>query len=229
MKLLGVFAFLLPTLAVGHNLGKIHCIGDSLTLGTGSSAGTGGYRRPLSDALTARGYAHSFVGSLATWPGGSWPQGRHDGRGGWTTLDLLNGRNGQAGAPTWLASFQPETVLLLCGRNDPGDWSQSYEQYSALANAVFAARPNATVYWSNVFLPLDQGFWSRYQCETQDTALRQVVMEQKAMGRKVWYVDSYRKLAGRTDIFSDAVHLNDTGYRLLADVWLRAIVKTPRL
>lgn len=211
----------------GKNLGRLHAIGDSLTFGAGGSSGTGGYRRKLDSKLALSGYQFEWVGSVPTWPGGSWPAGKHDGHGGWTTWDLVHGRNHEGSIDDWLEEYQSDTILLMVGRNDPWDWSYSYAWYRSLINEIYEERPQATVYWSNVLLPQDHGPASHYQCDMQDFAIRQNIAEQKALGRRVWYIDGYRKLANRTDIYSDSVHLNDVGYRLLADVFFTAIKKTP--
>lgn len=129
----------------------------------------------------------------------------------------------------WVAFYQPDTVFFNSGRNDPWDWSYSYDRYTTLVNTIFALRPQATVYWSNVFLPLDQGPWEETHCQVQNQAVMQVAKEQRALGRNVWVIDAYSELKGRPDIFADAVHLNDLGYGLWKDAIFRAVRRTPQL
>ena len=217
-------------LMAGANLGNLHCIGDSLTDGAGCSPGEGGYRHPLDRALTAASIGHTFVGTLNTWPNLSWIPGMHDGHGGWSTTDLTYGKNGEGCAPQWVASFQPQTVILMTGRNDSWDWFYSgsgwHDPYSTLVNLIYASDPNVTIYWCNPFMPRDWNYWEDQRCQAQDTALKQVISEQRTIGRKIFYVDTYHRLQGVPSDYSDAIHLNDSGYQKLERVIFLVILKT---
>lgn len=208
------------------DLGVFLAVGDSMTLGAGGSPGTGGWRRGVVERLRSVGFTLTPAGSLQTWPSGSWPEGAHDGHGGWTTQDVIDGKNGEGSIVDWLVAYQPDTIVLTIGRNDPWDWSYSYDKYTRLANIIYTLRPNVRVYWCSVALPRDQGYWEDYHCQTQNTAVRQVVSEQHSIGRKIWYVDDYTALKGLDYIFSDSVHFNDVGYALWGDVIFDSIRKT---
>ncbi|MBS1713753.1 MAG: hypothetical protein JST30_05395 [Armatimonadetes bacterium] len=195
-----------------HAAVTVHCIGDSLTLGSGEGNRGGGYRAYLKDALGDR---IDFVGSLTTFPG-PLTDPEHDGHGGWTTSDLLFGKDGSGTAADWVSMYRPNVVILMIGRNDPSPWIASLQHYRDLADAVFSADPGVRIVWSNVLLGKDQGPGETARCELFDFMLKSVVFEQKSLGRHVTYVDAYRRLKGRDDVFSDNVHLNDFGYSLLA-------------
>lgn len=227
-KFVASCVFLVASAATfAQNLGKLHCIGDSLTFGAGGSPGTGGYRHGLSDDLAAKGYSFQMVGSCVTWPGGSWLQGFHDGHGGWTTMELVTGRPGASGIADWLTTWQSDTIVLNSGRNDPYDWSYSHAWFSLLLETIYETRPNAVVYWSNVFLPEDQSVQEQTRCQIQNSAIRLVVAEQCLLGRRVWYIDAYQRLKGVAGIYSDSVHLNDKGYEIWEKLILQTILKTP--
>gem|GEM_PF-4847569 len=190
-----------------------------MTVGAGTGTQGGGYRFFLKNDF---GSSIQFVGSSVEWPGFLLDK-RHDGHGGWSTLDLINGRDGLGTAQQWVGTYQPNVVLLMTGRNDAWPWIDSFQNYSVLANQLYAVRPGLTIIWSNVFMALDQGPYDTQHCEVQDQALRQVVSQQRALGRDVRYVDNYRRMRGIFDIFSDSVHLNDKGYALFGKGWTKPL------
>ncbi len=224
------FSFVLILLAANsfaqRNLGKIHCVGDSLTWGFGNYPGTGGYRKALDDKLTLAGISHSFVGSVPTWTPSSWPTGWHDGHGGWTSSDLILGKNGEGNLSSWISSYQPDSFVVMIGRNDAPNWTQTFQDYTNIADTIFALRPQAEVFWCNVILPADQSAPQQVQCDVQDQALRDCIEAQRLLGRKITYIDCYRRLRGVQFIYYDFVHLNDKGYDLLANIIFRGILKS---
>lgn len=192
-------------------------LGDSLTLGSGNGVQGGGYRYYMK---AWAGSALDFVGSLRT-NAGPLSDKDHDGHGGWTTIDLTNGRDGQGCAADWVGAWQPDVILLMTGRNDAQPFSDTYLRLMNLADSIFAVKPNVRIFWSNMILPRDHGTYEVNRCEMFDIALLQTIAEQKSIGRDIRYIDNYRRLRYRTDIYSDNVHLNDLGYRLVADGWVK--------
>lgn len=220
----------LSMLSQAYDLGKFHCVGDSLTFGAGGLPGSGGYRHQLATDLRSNGFTLEPVGSLNTWPGGSWSEGFHDGHGGWSTTDLTYGRDGLGNVADWVARFQPKTVLLMSGRNDDWSWFYSgagwYQPYSDLVGSIFSTWPDVTVFWANCFMPRDWDYWEDQRCQAQDAALRQVVFEQRLLGRKIFYVDMYRNLHVTPSDYSDTVHLNQSGYDKEEKIWLSVLKKS---
>lgn len=236
MRRINLFMSLLflSVIAEPKDLGTVHCIGDSLTDGAGCSAGEGGYRHPLDRDLTSSGINHQWVGTLQTWPGNSWPAGLHDGHGGWTTTDLMYGRANNPGAgcaPQWVAALHPQTIIYMSGRND--DWAWFYtgtgwhDPYSTIISALFSNDPGTTIYWINPFMPRDWDYWEDQRCQMQDQAVRQVIAEQRVLGRRIYYIDAYRRLSAVSADYSDAIHLNDSGYHKLERLIFQSILKTP--
>lgn len=225
----------LTTISMARDLGSIHCIGDSLTDGAGCSAGEGGYRHPLDRDLAAAGITHQWVGTLDTWPGGSWVGGFHDGHGGWSTTDLTYGNPNNPGAgsaPQWVSTFHPKTIIYMSGRNDPWEWFYGntgwHDPYSTIISDLFANDPGVQIFWINPFMPRDWNYWDDQRCQMQDRAVRQVIAEQRLLGHQIYYIDAYRRLNAVPSDYSDAVHLDDSGYQKLERVIFQAILRTPQ-
>ncbi|NJO19795.1 MAG: hypothetical protein HC838_06605 [Spirulinaceae cyanobacterium RM2_2_10] len=87
---------------------KIMPLGDSITDGYNLP---GGYRFPLWQALRDRGYPIDFVGSQQNGPA-TWPEREHEGHSGWKIAQIHQRLTG------WLATTQPDIILLLIGTND---------------------------------------------------------------------------------------------------------------
>ena len=165
-----LFMFLAPMLAASIVLAqplRVECIGDSITVGGGPGTQGGGYRYFLKQRL---GDAIDFVGCSEEYPGPLTDR-EHDGHGGWTTRDLIDGKSGLGCAADWVAECSPDVVLLMIGRNDPWPWTETLDQYRELAAAIFGSAPQVTLVWSNVLLPADQGQGETVHCEIQDLSL----------------------------------------------------------
>src|SRR5947209_14639864 len=88
---------------------RVMPLGDSITWGVGSSTGSS-YRADLWRRLvTQAGYHIDFVGSQQS---GSLPDTDNEGHSGWRIDQIAGGIDG------WLATYQPDVVLLHIGTND---------------------------------------------------------------------------------------------------------------
>ena len=102
---------------------KIMPLGDSIT--EGYEPGLSGlnmvsYRKALHDRLVEAGYDIDFVGSLTN---GSavFADSQHEGHGGWTADEIVNGRPTLPTAgklSDWLIAESPDVILLHIGTND---------------------------------------------------------------------------------------------------------------
>lgn len=218
---LAVFAFSGSTLA--QNTLNYLCMGDSLTVGSGQNVRGGGYRWYLRDMLSSRNKSIDFLGSETTNPGGLLDK-EHEGHSGWSSQDLLFGRDGEGDVSTWIQEYQPDCVLVMIGRNDAWPWRDTQSTFRGIANAIYAKKPNATIFWSNVILPASKNAYEIEHCEIVDSAIRTLQNEQIFFHQKIILVDCYRTLYNRSDIYSDDIHLNDTGYCLVAQLFERAIM-----
>ena len=95
---------------------RIMPLGDSITDGSSfdSPDGTGGYRGPLYNLLTAAGYNVDYIGSQ-TINSSQLVEQNHEGHSGWR-IDQLD--SNMAG---WLGNLaDPDVVLMHIGTNDFG-------------------------------------------------------------------------------------------------------------
>jgi len=174
--------------AHGVNFGRVHAIGDSITSGWEATY-RGGYRGPLWDLLRADGFSVTPVGSR-TVNGENLPAADrfHDGWDGWRSDELM------AQMPTWLAASQADTVLLMAGANNWGEYGQpelTLQRTRDILATVYQVRPNAMVFMANIHDadpngPTVPGY--TIHANHVDTAVRAAVLEQQGLGRRqaVW-------------------------------------------
>jgi lysophospholipase L1-like esterase len=113
-------------------------LGDSITLGV-----NGGYRNELFNSLTAAGCGVNYVGSQSD-PYAVIADHDHEGHPGFTISDI------SSSVDSWLATSQPDYVLLMIGTNDIAWWSaetaaQISDRHALLVDKILADRPNAWV------------------------------------------------------------------------------------
>lgn len=99
-----------PTAAPGGAL-RVLPLGDSITEGQ-----NGGYRDMLYTRLTAAGYAVDYVGPRHDQYSGA-PDKDHAGTPGWNSGNVLGSVDG------YLATYDPDVVLLMIGTNDLAWWA----------------------------------------------------------------------------------------------------------
>lgn len=176
-------------------------VGDSITLGTASTDGTG-YRGPLHALLPTL----TFVGSQGTAPI------PHEGRSGWRTdqvRDII---------PTILATTKPAFILLHVGTNDT---VQGYTAATMLTNmgqlldAIRAASPGTQTFAAQI--PITP--YATAAQQAQEAAFN-AGLPALAAARLPWVsiVDMRA-----TEISPDRVHPSDTGYRKMAELWAAAL------
>ncbi|WP_442788580.1 GDSL-type esterase/lipase family protein [Dactylosporangium sp. NBC_01737] len=188
---------------------KIMPLGDSITWGEGSPT-TSSYRAPLYNRLAAgAGYAVDFVGSQRS---GSLPDTDNEGHSGWRIDQIAANIDG------WLATYQPDVVLLHIGTND---MNQNYQVGTApqrlggLIDQILAARPTATVLVAKIVPALDATIQARINAF--NAAVPGVV---SARGARARLVDLSTLAA--SDL-NDTLHPNDSGYARMAVRWYTAL------
>ncbi|GAA1507232.1 hypothetical protein GCM10009827_021690 [Dactylosporangium maewongense] len=188
---------------------KVMPLGDSITWGEGSPT-TSSYRAPLYNRLVANaGYNIDFVGSQRS---GSLPDTDNEGHSGWRIDQIAASANG------WLATYQPDVILLHIGTND---MNQNYQVATApqrlgsLIDQILAARPTATVLVAKIVPALDATIQARIN--TFNAAVPGIV---SARGARARLVDLSTLAA--SDL-NDTLHPNDSGYAKMATRWYTAL------
>jgi hypothetical protein len=103
---------------------KIMPVGDSITRGAPSGVDDPdymvSYRKALWELLDVAGYNVDYVGSLNNGAAafGDTDLADHEGHGGWSDDEIVNGRPGFGKLADWLIAERPHIVLLHIGTND---------------------------------------------------------------------------------------------------------------
>nr|HPM81869.1 autotransporter-associated beta strand repeat-containing protein [Candidatus Anammoximicrobium sp.] len=202
---------------------KIMPTGDSITNGSGGT--NAGYRGPLYSLLTGAGYGFQFVGSATTLPG-SLPttpvdQTHHEGHGGWTVAQILNGVTPVAqGGLGWL-SVDPDLITLMIGTNNRGgDVPTAIGQLGQIIDTVHAQAPDALLMVAEI-IPINDPAYTSW-VNSYNSSLVALVNSKIAAGDNVELVDLNTGFPATG--FADTLHPNDTGYNWMAQEWFDAIV-----
>ncbi|WP_433219648.1 GDSL-type esterase/lipase family protein [Dactylosporangium sp. CS-047395] len=187
---------------------RVMPLGDSITWGAGSAT-TSSYRAALySRLVTQAGYGIDFVGSQQS---GALPDTDNEGHSGWRIDEIAAQVDG------WLATYQPDVVLLHIGTND---MNQNYQvgtapqRLAALVDKILADRPAAQVLVAKIVPALDASIQARIN--TFNAAVPGVLAG-KARTRVV-------DLSGlASSDLNDTLHPNDTGYARMAVRWYQAL------
>lgn len=211
-----------PSQPIGQH---ILTVGDSITQGAGA---TGGYRALLESRLRADGYRFEFVGSCHD-NSSNLISPNHEGHGGWSTTDLVNGRADQRAKGKlldWLKANQPDTVLVMIGTNDNPyvprqDWASKYER---LLDVIFKYKKTMRVVLASIPKSDNQVSgkdWAEALCFD---IVKKVVANRRAKGFAITFADTYTSFNPATDL-SDAYHPNLNGYRKIANAFYSALLR----
>jgi len=207
---------------------KIMPLGDSITLGVGSSGYTG-YRKPLYLKLIDDGYSVDFVGSQEN--GDEFYDGDHSGFGGYKTSDINIPNTGirEGKEPyqlnSWLNKFSPDIILYHIGTNDLSPPQSDPEKAADGANLtlsiIFSSDPDITVILAKIILPDGrENFKNRVR--EYNALLESRARFWANLGYSIVVADMENNLES-TDYY-DTRHPNEQGYLKMAEIWYHAIV-----
>lgn len=184
-------------------------LGDSITDGFSVP---GGYRTDLWNALQQDGADVDFVGSLS---GGPDPLGDrdHEGHTGWTIAQI------DADVEQWLATHDPDTVLLHIGTNDMygTDPAGAASRLATLVDRITTVSPDVRLLLATIVpLPAFDDAVRNF-----NAAVPGIVRSQVEAGKDVQLVDMYARLTA--DDLADGVHPGPGGYRKMAAAWYDAL------
>ena len=200
---------------------RIMPLGDSITFGFDpDSVVQGGYRTELYQALSSAGYNVDFVGTLQdSNPPLALGDPDYEGHGGYRIDEIDSGLDG------WLAQLDdPDVVLLLIGTNDfwqNFDPNNAINRLENLIAHIATQRPFAKIVVASLLLfGADPTIDS--QIQTFNSNIPGVVTHQVSLGHQVSFVN-LRSCCGPSDLSSDQVHPNLTGYTKIGDAWVPAV------
>ncbi|MER7047505.1 GDSL-type esterase/lipase family protein [Streptomyces jumonjinensis] len=189
-------------------------LGDSITLGVGSTTRTG-YRPLLARRLADTTDALRFVGSMRDADGT-----RHEGHSGWR-IDQL-----QANIGPWLTEAKPNVVLLHIGTNDMDrdhQVSTAPQRLGALIDQIHTASPDTAVVVASLVPATEPAVQARVTAYNR--AIPGIVADRAARGYRITQV-SMDSLT--TADLNDTLHPNNSGYEKMAESFLGGIATLSR-
>lgn len=191
---------------------RVMPLGDSITYGVGSSTAVG-YRRDLWLRLRAVGVQVDFVGSLRN---GYLTDNNHEGHIGYR-IDQIDAR-----VSSWLATYQPDVVLLHIGTNDIGqnyDLANAPRRLSVLIDRILARRPGVRIFVAQLVRQRDNNpRWTAYV-----NAIPGVVA---VKGANVQLVPQHL-VGGAAGDLVDQAHPSNCGYAKMSYVWYYVLGRSP--
>ncbi|MER8035007.1 phosphatidylinositol-specific phospholipase C domain-containing protein [Streptomyces hydrogenans] len=195
---------------------RVMPLGDSITLGVGSTTRTG-YRPALAARLAEHaGGAVPFVGSLVDADGVT----RHEGHSGWRIDEL------QANIETWLAAAKPSLITLHIGTNDMNRDYQvatAPQRLGTLIDQIHTASPDTVVVLATLVPATDPAVQARV--DAYNAAIPGIVQERLARGYRIQQV-SMDSLT--TADLNDNLHPNNNGYAKMTTAFVSGIREAAR-
>ncbi|HSY22116.1 MAG TPA: SGNH/GDSL hydrolase family protein [Polyangiaceae bacterium] len=205
---------------------KILPLGDSITFGLDSTTG-GGYRVELFTDAIMNNKNITFEGSQTSGPamvdGKPFPTA-NEGHSGYT-IEQISAME----VPMPALNSNPNIILLMIGTNDMYGADNSTPAgapaaLTKLLDTLLMDAPNALLVVSTITpLPYMNG---QYETDvtTYNATIQPMVMTRAAAGKHIIFVDQFTGFNAMTMIdTADNIHPNDSGYKLMGDVWYAAI------
>lgn len=195
---------------------KVMALGDSLTVGVGSSHGAG-YRAAFFEHMRDAGVVVTMVGGKVGGP--ETFDNRHQGYAQMPINEL------SAGVHDKLRKHEPDVVLLLQGTDETRSESFSPHAFAAnlevMIDRIFTARPSAKLLVGT----LPPSKFGRHEGARRavNELLRRRVRERAAEGQAIWLVDLFPMLDGQREM-ADATHPNDAGYERIGEAFAKALL-----
>ncbi|KAL4797550.1 hypothetical protein BDV19DRAFT_387353 [Aspergillus venezuelensis] len=197
---------------------KVLPLGDSITLGTGSTE-KNGYRAPLHTLLENYHNEIDFVGSQST---GTMADNQHEGHGGFTIEQITN-------SSVVGVYAQPNIVLLHAGTNNMKtvlDAEEAPDQLHDLIEYVYGNWEGAVIFLAQIIPSKTEEFGPRIE---EFNGRVQAISEEYRDEHEIVLVDMYGAFMGvdgwEDDLMHGDLHPNDRGYDIMARTWFEAILQ----
>lgn len=208
-----------------RNMRLIICpVGDSITMGFGSSDGNG-HREHLRNLLIRAGAKTNIVGTART---GNMSDPYHEGWPGAGIASILgNVTKGQV-----LIKYKPNVVLLHAGTNDMVaghgpvyNPDQAPEWLETFIHNIYQKAPEAVVLVAQIIEPLNNT--ARLRRTTRyNAAVAKMVHKLAADGKKILLINNEPWLTTKDPAkYADDIHPNTDGYNVIADGCFAALTQ----
>jgi lysophospholipase L1-like esterase len=197
---------------------KVMPLGDSITVGY---PGLDGYRTSLYQNLISSHFLVNFVGSQNN---GTGLDNDNEGHLGYSATQINDNVIG------WLDNNPADIVLLHIGTNDIESGQNAASivtEVSSILDKIDqweSVHGQVTVVLARIILRCDNANWNT-TTKTFDDALQTMAQARVDSGDKIIVVDMENALNYSTDMTSDGIHPNLSGYTKMASVWYNALVK----
>ncbi|MGW7312564.1 GDSL-type esterase/lipase family protein [Streptomyces sp. NPDC054865] len=198
----GVISFITALRKGGHVSLAVMPLGDSITLGVGSSTRTG-YRPALAQMLAKDTANVKFVGSMQDADGT-----RHEGHSGWRINQISQNID------RWMADAKPNVVVLHLGTNDMNrndEVAAAPQRLARLIDQIYAASPDTVVVLASLVPASDPAVQARVNAYNR--ALPGIVDERAARGYRITQVSMGELTVAD---LNDNLHPNNNGYAKMA-------------
>lgn len=195
---------------------KVMALGDSLTVGIGSSQGDG-YRAAFWRRMTDSGFEVDMVGGKADGPDTF--DNRHQ---GYLQMPL---HELSSGVYEKVRSYQPDVVLLLVGtdeaRSDHFSPPAFATNLGVMIDRIFTGKRDAKILIST--LPPARFGKNQGTKRELNELLRRTVRERAERGEAIFLVDSFTVLDPAREM-GDPDHPNDAGYERIGEAFADALL-----
>ncbi|WP_299703310.1 SGNH/GDSL hydrolase family protein [uncultured Pontibacter sp.] len=215
---------------------KIMPLGNSITQGNMQHVS---YRYPLWKKLLDADVNFEFVGSHTENDGGA-PSfnpykgqtfsNRNEGHWGWSTDEVLNGKDGKGNLSQWLQGYSPDIVLMHLGTNDMfrnQDIEQTIGEIETVINTIAEKSPGVTIFIAKLIPAHLQkvGPDAVRNIENLNQRIEQFVKEQSSNGPPIILVDQNTGFDATEGVDTyDGVHPNGSGMEKMSQRWFDAIL-----
>jgi lysophospholipase L1-like esterase len=214
--LLALFSFGAVAAGAAQQPLRVMALGDSVTVGTGSTHG-GGYRPTFVFRMRDAGIEIDMVGGKADGPDDF--DNRHQGYPRVALYDL------SAGLTEKVRTYQPDVVLLLAGSDESDADAFSPHAFEAnlqvMIDRLFAAKRDAKLLIAT--LPPPRFRRKEAPKRALNELVRRAVRERAERGEAVYLVDTFKLLDPQRDM-ADANHPNDSGYERIGEAFAHALL-----
>lgn len=195
---------------------KVMALGDSVTVGVGSSR-RAGYRAPFWERMRDAGIEIDMVGGKVDGP--ETFDNRHQGYERMPLHELSSGIHDK------MRTYQPDVVLLLAGSDEVDSAAFSPHAFAmnleVMIDRIFTAKPGVKLLVAT--LPPSKFGKRQGAKRALNEMLRRTVRQRSARGQPVYLVDTFAALDPQREMLDGRLP-NDAGYERIGETFANALL-----